>query len=485
MQPKRLTTSKIPPNAIELEKSVLGAILAFSDSIEKQMDIVAPIWNNPNVLYDEYNRLIYGILLDLYQKKISIDTVLVCSKVIERIGDITLFNPMLYIVGITDKPAINIESSAKVVYERYLAREMLNYTYSLIKRIEDKNDIFDVLADTEVFANKLQTISSSNDLVHISSIVDSVNSKITENRDKGVTESKVLGVQSGFSGLDKITNGWQNSDLIILGARPAVGKSAFALNLAYNASKSGVTSAIINLEMSSYQTVKRLISNATNVEMDLMNKPYNMSSEDFERLILESQKLKELPIYLDDAFTTTMTEIRAKAKRLKKKHNLGLLIIDYLQLIESKNSKGNREQEISKISRSLKGLAKEIDIPIIALSQLGRGVESRGGDKGKIPQLSDLRESGAIEQDADMVLFIYRPEYYGISNNEVGESTQGETYITIAKHRNGALGNIQLKSELQFQRFKDANNIDNINSENNYNPYSSALNQFAEFDKPF
>lgn len=485
MQPKQLiTTGKIPPNAIELEKSVLGAIFALDGAIEKQMDIVAPIWNNPNVLYDEHNRLIYGILLELYQNKISIDIPIVAVKIMEKIT-LDLFNPFLYIAELTNKPAFNIESSAKIVYEKYLSRELLTYSYSIINKIESNSDIFEVLADTEVYANKLQTQSSNSDLVHISGIIDEVNANVTEIRDKGETQ-KLGGVPSGFRQLDKITNGWQNSDLIILGARPAVGKSAFALNLAYNASKEGITSGILNLEMSSSQTVKRLISNATNVELEKINRPNEMKDQDYLELISKSEELKKLPIYLDDAFTTTMTEIRAKAKRLKKKHDLGFLVIDYLQLIESKGRGGSREQEISKISRSLKGLAKELNIPIIALSQLSRDVEKRGGEKGKVPQLSDLRESGAIEQDADMILFIYRPEYHGVESNEMGESTKGETYITIAKHRNGALGDIQLKAELNYQRFKDESMDNPFGDEDVFNPYSSAIRTFAEFDEsPF
>jgi replicative DNA helicase len=267
----------------------------------------------------------------------------------------------------------------------------------------------------------------------------------------------ISGVPTGFPTLDKITYGWQPTDLIILAARPSVGKTAFALNLARNAALSAVKPTAVgffSLEMSAAQLVQRILSAESEIPLEKISRG---KMEDYEYQQLHTKGIKRLetaPIYIDDTAALNIFEFRAKARRLVNKHNVGLIIIDYLQLMSGSNDKGgNREQEISNISRNLKALAKELGIPIIALSQLSRAVETR--KESKMPQLSDLRESGAIEQDADMVMFIYRPEYHEIHNNENGESTKGETHIRIAKHRNGSLENLRLRAHLHIQRFEE------------------------------
>ena len=269
-------------------------------------------------------------------------------------------------------------------------------------------------------------------------------------------EEDVSGVPSGFSNLDRITYGWQPTDLIILAARPSVGKTAFALNLARNAALNPVKPVgvgFFSLEMSASQLVQRILSAESEIMLEKISRG---KLEDYEYQQLHTKGIKRLetaPLYIDDTAALNIFEFRAKARRLVNKHNVGLIIIDYLQLMSGSNERGgNREQEISSISRNLKALAKELNVPIIALSQLNRAVETR--KESKIPVLADLRESGAIEQDADMVMFIYRPDYYEVNTNEQGEDTRGLTEIKIAKHRNGSLDTIQLRANLSIQKFE-------------------------------
>jgi replicative DNA helicase len=271
------------------------------------------------------------------------------------------------------------------------------------------------------------------------------------NRDEDIT-----GVTSGFPSLDKVTYGWQPTDLIILAARPAVGKTAFALNLARSAAMNPVKPtavAFFSLEMSSSQLVQRILSAESEIWLEKISRG-KLEEHEMKQLYKKGiEKLSNAPIFIDDTAALNIFELRAKCRRLKNKHNVGLIIIDYLQLMSgSSDRQSNREQEISKISRDLKGMAKELQVPIIALSQLSREVEKRK-DGNKMPQLSDLRESGAIEQDADMVMFLYRPEYYDITANEFGDSNKGETHVRIAKHRNGSLETIKLKALLHIQKF--------------------------------
>jgi replicative DNA helicase len=265
----------------------------------------------------------------------------------------------------------------------------------------------------------------------------------------------MTGVPSGFTSLDKLTSGWQKTDLIILAARPAVGKTAFCLNLAMNASMQPepFPVAFFSLEMGAGQLVKRMLAAVTEVSMDAITKG-RMQEHEFIQMTQRMNKLASAPIFLDDQAALNIFELRAKARRLKQKHDIQLIIIDYLQLMQASIDKGgNREQEISKISRDLKALAKELEVPIIALSQLNRSVETR--KESKVPQLSDLRESGAIEQDADMVMFLYRPEYYGINNDEMGQAIEGETHVHVAKHRNGSTDTVKVRFIKEYQKFVD------------------------------
>ena len=281
-------------------------------------------------------------------------------------------------------------------------------------------------------------------------------------------EDTLSGIPTGFSNLDRVTSGWQASDLIIIAARPGMGKTAFALSMARNIAidyKKAV--GFFSLEMSSEQLVNRLIASEAQLGANKLRKG-DLADHEMIQLHEKIKYLSEAPIFIDDTPALTIFELRAKARRLVKNHKVGILIIDYLQLMHAGGNAGNREQEISTISRSLKGIAKELKIPVIALSQVNRGVESRSGVGSKRPMLSDLRESGAIEQDADIVTFIYRPEYYKIFEWDNGDDSRGQAEIMIAKHRNGSLANIRLKFTAEFARFSNLDYMDDIddNDEN-------------------
>jgi replicative DNA helicase len=356
----------------------------------------------------------------------------------------------------------NIETHSRIILQKFIQRELIRISGEIIgDAYEDSTDVFDLLDDAE---SKLFEITNN----HLRKNFDSIDTVLVKTiqriEDLRHKQEEITGVPSGFPSLDRITYGWQPTDLIILAARPSVGKTAFALNLARNAAlhpTKPVPVAFFSLEMSSAQLVQRILSAESEIYMEKIARG-RLEEHEMKQLYKKGiDRLAKAPIFIDDTPALNIFELRAKCRRLKNKHNVGFIIIDYLQLMSGTgdNRNGNREQEISRISRDLKGLAKEIQVPIIALSQLSRAVESRKEGE-KIPQLSDLRESGAIEQDADMVMFLYRPEYYGITANEMGESNKGETHVKIAKHRNGALDTIKLRALLHIQKFTEYGNDD-------------------------
>jgi replicative DNA helicase len=317
---------------------------------------------------------------------------------------------------------------------------------------EDTTDVFHLLDKTE---SSLFEISESNIRKNYENMRSLMAQAIDELQERKNHKDGLTGVPSGFTALDRMTSGWQRSDLIIIAARPGMGKTAFVVSALRNAAvEFNQPVAIFSLEMSSVQLVNRLISAEAELESEKIKKG-NLAEYEWQQLIHKTNKLSEAPIYIDDTPALSILELRAKCRRLKAQHDVQLVVIDYLQLMSGDASKGggNREQEIASISRALKGIAKELNIPVIALSQLSRAVETRGGDKR--PQLSDLRESGSIEQDADMVMFLYRPEYYGITEDDQGMPTQGTGEVIIAKHRNGSLDTVALKFIGKFTKFAD------------------------------
>jgi replicative DNA helicase len=412
----------------------------------------------PECFYLEGHQRIYRACQGLAQKSQPIDILTVVEELKTR-QELEMVGGPYFVTKLTNAvvSSANIETHARIILQKFIQRELIRISGEIIgDAYEDSTDVFDLLDDAE---SKLFEITNN----HLRKNFDSIDSVLVKAiqriEDLRHKQDEITGVPSGFASLDKITYGWQNTDLIILAARPAVGKTAFALNLARNAALNAskpTPVAFFSLEMSSAQLVQRILSAESEIFMEKIARG-RLEEHEMKQLYKKGiDRLAKAPIFIDDTPALNIFELRAKCRRLKNKHNIGFIIIDYLQLMSGggDNKNGNREQEISQISRALKGLAKELQVPIIALSQLSRAVESRKEGE-KIPQLSDLRESGAIEQDADMVMFLYRPEYYGITANEMGESNKGETHVKIAKHRNGSLDTVKLRALLHIQKFTE------------------------------
>ncbi len=442
---------KVPPQAKELEEAVLGAIMLEKSAFDTVIEIL-----KPECFYGEANQRIFKAMKSLAEKSLPIDLLTVVEE-LKLKEDLELVGGPYYVSKLTNAvvSSANIEAHSRIVLQKFIQRELIRISGEIIgDAYEDSTDVFDLLDDAE---SKLFEITNN----HLKSAFEDINTVLVKtiqriedmrNRDEDIT-----GVPSGFASLDKLTYGWQQTDLIVLAARPSVGKTAFALNLARSAAlhpTKPTPVVFFSLEMSSSQLVQRILSAESEIWLEKITRG-KLEEHEMKQLYKRGiERLSNAPIYIDDTAALNIFELRAKCRRLKNKHDIGLIIIDYLQLMSGggDNKNGNREQEISKISRDLKGLAKELKVPIIALSQLSREVEKRK-EGAKIPQLSDLRESGAIEQDADMVMFLYRPEYYDITANEMGESNKGETYVKIAKHRNGSLDTIKLRALLHIQKF--------------------------------
>jgi replicative DNA helicase len=442
---------KVPPQARELEEAVLGAIMLEKSAFDTVIEIL-----KPDCFYSDTNQRIFRAMTSLAQKTLPIDLLTVVEELKIK-EELDLVGGPYYVSKLTNAvvSSANIEAHSRIILQKFIQRELIRISGEIIgDAYEDSTDVFDLLDDAE---SKLFEITNN----HLRKNFDDINTVLVKtiqriedmrNRDEDIT-----GVTSGFPSLDRITYGWQSTDLIVLAARPSVGKTAFALNLARSAALDQAKPtpvAFFSLEMSAGQLVQRILSAESEIWLEKISRG-KLEEHEMKQLYKRGiERLSNAPIFIDDTAALNIFELRAKCRRLKNKHNVGLIIIDYLQLMSGAgdNRNGNREQEISRISRDLKGLAKELQVPIIALSQLSREVEKRK-EGAKIPQLSDLRESGAIEQDADMVMFLYRPEYYDITANEMGESNKGETYVKIAKHRNGSLDTIKLKALLHIQKF--------------------------------
>jgi replicative DNA helicase len=445
---------KVQPQALPLEEAVLGALMLDKDALAVVMDII-----RAESFYKDAHQAIYKAMLRLFQKSHPVDLLTVTEE-LRKSGDLDKIGGPYYLVELTNRiaSAANIEYHARIIAQKHIQRELIRVSTQIIKdAYEDTTDVFNLLDDAEkgLFAITQQNLSRG--VETMSSLTSKTLKQLEELKDK---EDGLTGVPTGFVPLDRLTSGWQSSDLIILAARPGMGKTSFVLALARNAAldfNKGV--AVFSLEMSNVQLVQRIIS----LEAEISgHKLRNGQLEEYEWQQLHSsiERLSEAPIYIDDTPGINIFELRAKCRRLKMQHDIQMVIIDYLQLMSggSDNQRGNREQEVSAISRSLKGLAKELNVPVIALSQLSRAVEVRGGTKR--PQLSDLRESGSIEQDADIVSFIYRPEYYQILEDEEGQSLKGVAEIIIAKNRHGALDTIKLRFIDQFAKFADLDDPD-------------------------
>ena len=465
---------KVPPQAIDLEQAVLGAMMLEKNAVTDTIDIL-----KPSSFYDPKHQFIYGAIRDLFGSSNPIDLLTVTNRLKQK-GELEAAGGAAYISQLTSRIAstAHIEFHARVIAEKYIKRELIRMSSDVIRNAyDDTNDVFDVLNKAE---GELFQIAENNMGKNVDLMQNVVRLAIEEIEKASQNSDGISGIPTGFFELDKLTSGWQRSDMIVIAARPAMGKTAFVLSMARNTAvdyNMGV--ALFSLEMSSVQLVKRLIASEARLSAEKLRKG-DLREHEFQQLHSRITKLATAPIYIDDTPGISVFDLRAKCRRLKMQHNIDIVIIDYLQLMTAGGSKGsgNREQEISTISRSIKEIAKELNVPVIALSQLSRSVEQRGGDKR--PVLSDLRESGAIEQDADIVSFIYRPEYYGFLQDEDGNSNQGVGEIIVAKHRNGALDRVRLRFIGEYARF---DNIEGYTEDVNI-PTNSNLNANTDFDSP-
>jgi replicative DNA helicase len=441
--PEAILAGRVVPQAVEIERALLGALLIEKDAIAKVVDLLAP-----EVFYEPRHQLIYRAMRSLFDQGLPIDLIST-TEALRRTGDLKTVGPY-YLTELTlgVVSSANAETYARVLVEKHILRQIISLSAELTERaLQEETDAFELLDSAE---NRLYELSQH----HLRRLVQPAQRLLQDTLailEKLRQRNEVLtGVPSGFPELDRLTAGWQKSDLIIVAARPSMGKTAFVLNLARNAAYAGYPVAVFSLEMSAIQLMYRLISLEAEISSERLRSG-QIPQEVWLALPQKLAPLSEAPLYIDDTPAITIYDLRAKCRRLKAEKGIGLVVIDYLQLMGTVGRASNREQEIASISRSLKALARELDVPIIALSQLSRAVETRGGDRR--PQLSDLRESGSLEQDADVVIFLYRPEYYGILQDEEGRSTQGITEVIIGKQRNGPIGTVRLRFISEYMRF--------------------------------
>jgi len=445
-----LQQGKLPPQALELEEAVLGAMLIDKKGVDEVIDLLTP-----EAFYKSAHQHIYQSIYNLFQSSQPID-LLTVSADLRKNGKLDSIGGDFYLVQLTQKVAssAHIEFHARIILQKFIQRSLIRISNEIIESsYKESIDVFDLLdeAESKLYDVAQGNIKKSSDTAQ--NLVLLAKKKIEEIANK----DGLSGVASGFQKLDELTSGWQPSDLIIIAARPGMGKTALTLSMARNiAVIQNTPVAFFSLEMSSVQLITRLISAETGLSSEKL-RTGKLASHEWKQLNVKVADLEKAPLYIDDTPALSIFDLRAKARRLASQHQIKLIVVDYLQLMTAGSSSkaGNREQEISTISRNLKSLAKELDIPVIALSQLSRAVETRGGTKR--PQLSDLRESGAIEQDADIVSFIYRPEYYGIEewDDEEHTSSVGQAEFIVAKHRNGGLDNIRMKFIGQLGKFED------------------------------
>lgn len=445
-QTENIVLNHLQPQALELEEAVLGALMIEQDAYIEVSDIL-----KAESFYDHRHRVIYSAVTSLYISQRPID-ILTVTEQLKSTGQLEEAGGAVYIAMLAGKvtSSAHIEYHAQIIAQKAIAREIISYSGELqAKAFDSTTDVSELLQEAEGQLFQITHRNVKKDFSSIDSVLADAMTRIktAASRAKGMS-----GLASGFKALDDVTSGWQKSDLIILAARPAMGKTAFALSMAKNIAVNNNTPvAVFSLEMSNVQLVNRLISSVCEIPGHKL-RDGRLAPYEWNILDQKVSALQNAPIYLDDTPSLSITEFRSKAFRLKSEHDIQLIIIDYLQLMNASGIKfGNRQEEISTISRNLKAIAKELDIPIIALSQLNRSVDSReGGYEGKRPQLNDLRESGAIEQDADIVCFIHRPEYYKIYEDPQHNDLHGVAEIIIAKHRNGGVGDVRLafRSEL-------------------------------------
>ena len=450
-----LEQGKLPPQALDLEQVVLGAMMIDKKGVDEVIDILSP-----HAFYKESHRYIFEAVFKLFENSEPIDLLTVSSQ-LRKDGKLDMIGGDFYLISLTQKvsSSAHIEFHARIILQKFIQRSLIKISNEIIEEAYDETkDVFDLLDNAEA---KLYEVTQGNvkkSTETAQSLVIQAKKKIEEISNK----DGLSGIPSGFTKLDRLTSGWQPSDLIIVAARPGMGKTALTLTMARNiAVDQNFPVAFFSLEMSSVQLITRLISSETGLSSEKL-RTGKLEKHEWEQLNVKVKSLEKAPLFIDDTPSLSIFDLRAKARRLASQYGIKMIVIDYLQLMTAGGSQkgGNREQEISMISRNLKALAKELNVPVIALSQLSRAVETRGGSKR--PLLSDLRESGAIEQDADIVAFIYRPEYYKIEewDDEDRSPTEGQGEFIVAKHRNGGLDNIRLKFIGHLGKFDNLEDFD-------------------------
>ena len=450
-----LEKGKIPPQATDLEEVVLGAMMIDKKGVDEVIDILSI-----DAFYKDSHQYIFEAILQLFENSEPVDLLTVSTQ-LRKNSKLDLVGGDFYLISLTQKvsSSAHIEFHARIILQKFIQRSLIKISNEIIEdSFDETKDVFDLLdkAETRLYEVTQGNIKKSTETAQ--DLVFQAKKKIEEISNK----EGLSGVPSGFDKLDKLTSGWQESDLIIIAARPGMGKTALTLSMARNiAVTQNIPVAFFSLEMSSVQLITRLISSETGLSSEKL-RTGRLEKHEWEQLNVKVKSLEKAPLYIDDTPSLSIFDLRAKARRLASQNGIKLIIVDYLQLMTGGGSQknGNREQEISMISRNLKALAKELSIPVIALSQLSRAVETRGGSKR--PLLSDLRESGAIEQDADIVSFIYRPEYYKIDEWDDEERTPsaGQAEFIVAKHRNGGLNNIKLKFVSNLGKFENLDNFE-------------------------
>ncbi|MES2265851.1 MAG: replicative DNA helicase [Bacteroidota bacterium] len=443
---------KLQPQALDLEEAVLGALMLEKDALSSVIDVL-----KPEVFYEVKHQKIFNAISVLFEKTSPVDILTVTAQLRQQ-GELEMIGGAYYITELTNRvaSAANIEYHSRIIIQKYIQRELIRISTDVINSAyEDTSDVLEMLDKAEKNLFEIAQNNLRRDSRKMDDLVHEALKDIEALKDK---KDGLTGVPSGFTDLDRMTSGWQKSDLVIIAARPAMGKTAFVLSCARNAAVDFDKPVVVfSLEMSSVQLVNRLISGETEIEQEKIRKG-TLEEWEWQQIHSKIGRLEAAPLIIDDTPSLNIFEFRAKCRRLKSQHDIQLIIIDYLQLMqgkaEGKGGGGNREQEIGSISRALKTVAKELNVPVIALSQLSRAVENRPGGS-KRPMLSDLRESGSIEQDADMVLFLYRPEYYGLDVDEDNNPTQGVGEVIIAKHRNGETGRVRLKFVGKYVKFTD------------------------------